>query len=130
MDIIVKTVSRIMFPFILVFGVYMALHGHLSPGGAFPAGAVIASGFVLLFLAYSGLEYKILGNRLIGVMALGMLTVIAIHAGYTFRAELLGIQTPMGIWSGGFTIILNVIGSMVIAAALIVLIYSMLREKG
>lgn len=51
--IILRVVSRLLFPFILLFGAYMAVHGHLSPGGSFPAGAVIASGFLLFSMVFS-----------------------------------------------------------------------------
>lgn len=36
---------------IVVFAVYIAGSGHLGPGGGFPAGAVLGSGFLLLGLA-------------------------------------------------------------------------------
>ena len=46
-DVILRTVSRVLIPFIQAFGVYVVFHGHLSPGGAFAGGALIASGFIL-----------------------------------------------------------------------------------
>lgn len=48
---ILKVGSKIVFGFILIFGVYMFSHGHLTPGGGFPGGALIASAFLLLYLA-------------------------------------------------------------------------------
>lgn len=48
--IILRTASRIAFPFIALFGWYVALHGHLTPGGGFPAGAIVASAFLLIYL--------------------------------------------------------------------------------
>jgi len=53
MSKIVREAANLLFPFILVFGFYIVLHGHLTPGGGFQGGAVIATGFVLLFVAYS-----------------------------------------------------------------------------
>ena len=52
MSPIVKTVTRWVSPFILAFGIYIALTGHLTPGGGFPGGVIIAGCFVLLTLAY------------------------------------------------------------------------------
>ncbi|MFP4589678.1 MAG: MnhB domain-containing protein [Candidatus Acetothermia bacterium] len=52
MSPIVKTVTRWVSPFILAFGSYVALTGHLTPGGGFPGGVIIAGCFVLLTLAY------------------------------------------------------------------------------
>jgi len=53
-SVIVATGSRLLFPLILLFGIYVFLHGHLTPGGGFQGGAVIASAFLLLYLARPG----------------------------------------------------------------------------
>ena len=52
MSKIVRTISNIIFPFIMIFGLYVIAHGHLTPGGGFQGGAVAASGCVLLIVAY------------------------------------------------------------------------------
>lgn len=53
-SLIVTTGSRVLFPLILLFGIYVFLHGHLTPGGGFQGGAVIASAFLLTYLARPG----------------------------------------------------------------------------
>ena len=55
MTVIVRTISRLLFPFIFLFGIYIVLHGHLTPGGGFPGGVIIAASIVMLLLAY-GIE--------------------------------------------------------------------------
>ena len=50
MSPIVKTVSNWVKGFILVFGIYIVLYGHLTPGGGFGGGVIIAMVFVLLTL--------------------------------------------------------------------------------
>jgi len=52
MSKIVKTVSSIVFPFIMIYGLYVIAHGHLTPGGGFQGGAVVASGCVMILVAY------------------------------------------------------------------------------
>jgi len=51
MSLIVRTVARWLKPFILLFGAYIVLYGHLTPGGGFSGGVVIACALVLLTLA-------------------------------------------------------------------------------
>jgi multicomponent Na+:H+ antiporter subunit B len=46
-----KTITPILFPIILTLGVNIFAHGHLTPGGGFPGGAIIASGVLLLLLS-------------------------------------------------------------------------------
>ena len=48
---IVRTTADLFFPFCLVFGLYVVIHGHLTPGGGFQGGAVMATGTALLLVA-------------------------------------------------------------------------------
>ncbi len=52
-------------PVIFLFGVYVFINGHLSPGGGFQGGAIIASGLVLMLLAQPAKE---VGHKLITVV--------------------------------------------------------------
>jgi multicomponent Na+:H+ antiporter subunit B len=54
MTLIVKEVTRLITAPIFIFGIYLTLTGHLTPGGGFPGGVVFACGFVLVVLAYGG----------------------------------------------------------------------------
>lgn len=47
---ILKTGGRVLYPFIFLFGWYVVAHGHLSPGGGFPGGVIIATGFFTALL--------------------------------------------------------------------------------
>jgi len=46
----IVTGVRLLFPVLLLFGVYVVVHGHLSPGGGFQGGVIIATAFVLRLL--------------------------------------------------------------------------------
>ena len=52
MTIIVKTVTRFTLGFILLYGIYIALNGHVMPGGGFAGGVIVALSFVHVMLAY------------------------------------------------------------------------------
>lgn len=49
-SIIVIVVSRSIARLIQLFGIYVVIHGHYSPGGGFQGGAIMAAGFILLRL--------------------------------------------------------------------------------
>lgn len=51
MDLVVKTVAGWLKGFILLFGVYLVLHSHETPGGGFAGGIIIACAFILFTLA-------------------------------------------------------------------------------
>ncbi|MEA2040962.1 MAG: Na(+)/H(+) antiporter subunit B [Bacteroidota bacterium] len=48
---ILQTGAKALAPLIFLFGIYIFINGHLTPGGGFQGGAVIATGFVLLVVA-------------------------------------------------------------------------------
>lgn len=49
---IVQTTSRLICGVVFLFGVYLVTHGHLTPGGGFAGGTVMAGAFILLVLAF------------------------------------------------------------------------------
>lgn len=57
-SIIVQTVCRILTPFIQLFGLYVIMHGHSSPGGGFQGGVILGTSFILLSIAYGIDEVK------------------------------------------------------------------------
>lgn len=48
---LLTTGTRLLVPLILLLGVYVFVNGHLTPGGGFQGGAILASGALLLLLA-------------------------------------------------------------------------------
>jgi multicomponent Na+:H+ antiporter subunit B len=53
-SLVLNTGCRFLFPLILFFGAYIFIHGHLTPGGGFQGGAIIASAFLLIYLGCRG----------------------------------------------------------------------------
>ncbi len=49
---IVKKVTQLLSGVIFLFGVYIIFHGHLTPGGGFAGGTIIAGAFILIVLAF------------------------------------------------------------------------------
>lgn len=52
MSLIVKEVAKLVTGFIALFAAYIVLYGHLTPGGGFVGGVILACGFILTVLAY------------------------------------------------------------------------------
>lgn len=50
---ILKTGSEILVPLIFLLGIYVFMHGHLTPGGGFQGGVILASGILLIMLTFS-----------------------------------------------------------------------------
>jgi energy-converting hydrogenase B subunit I len=80
MSKIVRTMSRFLILPILIFGVYIIMHGHLTPGGGFQGGAVIASGVALLIVAFGShsIRKSLDGDHFLALMSVGLLTFIGL----------------------------------------------------
>ena len=49
---ILRVVSKLLIPYILLFALYVQFHGDYGPGGGFQAGVIFAAGFILYGLVY------------------------------------------------------------------------------
>lgn len=52
-DLIMKTVCRILIPFIQLYALYVVAHGDYSPGGGFQGGVIFGSSLILLAISYN-----------------------------------------------------------------------------
>ena len=144
---IVRTVANQLILFILIFGLYVIAHGHLTPGGGFQGGAVIVSGVVMLMVAFSSQDLKkSLRERLLTVMeSTGALIFAALaFAGlgtvffYNFLvgSPIFGRIPPTGpnsgdFWTGGFVPPMNfAVGLKVVAGLSAVVLALALFARG
>lgn len=67
--LVLRAGSDLLFPLLLVVGFYIVLHGHLTPGGGFQGGVVLAAAFFVSFLARSSSQPSHLGITLIEALA-------------------------------------------------------------
>jgi len=107
MSIIVKSITRIIISLVLVFGIYIVAHGHVSPGGGFAGGVIIALSFVLLMLAFgkgvaTSRITKTIALNLESVGAL-MFLLIALSGflGGAFFVNILAKGVPFRLFSAG-----------------------------
>ncbi|PKN01016.1 MAG: hypothetical protein CVU77_07440 [Elusimicrobia bacterium HGW-Elusimicrobia-1] len=113
MSVIVKTITRLTVRLIFLFGVYIILHGHLTPGGGFAGGVMLALAVVHLMLAYGRetavKELTFAGAQVLegaGALAFLAVGISGLAAGYFFK-NYLAAGTPFEFMSGGTVIINN-----------------------
>ena len=113
MSLIVRTVSRLAVSFITVFGIYVVLYGHISPGGGFAGGTILAAGLVLMLLAFGRQRTRQIVTHEAAVTwdctgALGFLAVALL--GYVaggFFVNFLAHGEPYHLASGGTIVLSN-----------------------
>jgi multicomponent Na+:H+ antiporter subunit B len=86
--LILRVVTKLLLPFILLFALYVQFHGDLGPGGGFQAGVIFAAAFVLYALVF-GVEaaQKIIP---LGTLRTGVGGGVLIYAGVGFAGLFLG----------------------------------------
>lgn len=114
MSLIVKTVTRYTVGLIFLYGVYIVLHGHLSPGGGFSGGVIIALSFIHLMLAFGKEKAlsKLPRNVVIFLGGFGVLMFWSIallgFMGGTFFLNLFNKGEPYRLFSAGMIPLCNV----------------------
>lgn len=77
-NFMLKVGSRALFAIILMTGIYVTIHGHLTPGGGFPGGAMIASSILLLYLADDAFRTQVKGFKILESVAGSLYIVIGL----------------------------------------------------
>ncbi len=124
-DRILQTIGFFVVPFIMMFGIYVLVNGHLSPGGGFSGGAILGAGMIILSCS---LGFKT-ADRLLTARRLNLVTFIAlafysISKCYVFYTGANGLENhipkgiPGAILSGGLILPLNVAVGLVVACTM------------
>lgn len=124
-DSILTSLTRILFPLILMFGVYIILNGNISPGGGFSGGAVIGAGLILYVSAY---DYKRIQRfftyrtfKTVSCLALLLYTLTKTFHFVTGANDIhvpIPLGTPGTIFSGGLLLPLNIFVGAVVACTM------------
>lgn len=124
-DAILRASAAILVPVIIIFGIYIILNGHLSPGGGFSGGAVIGAGLILYLNAF-GFERteKMFTEKTYKVICCLALTFYCLAKSYSFftGANHLDSHIPLGkpghILSSGLILPLNICVGLVVACTM------------
>ena len=131
-SLIVHRGSQFLFPLILLFGGYIFLHGHLTPGGGFQGGSVIASAFLLLFLGNPG--YRLRRTPLAVIESLAGLTfviigLIGLAIGGYFLNNFLPKGSEFALFSAGIIPILYAAIGLKVGVELAGIIANMIESR-
>ena len=106
-NVVLRVFSKLLIPFILLFGLYVQTHGDYGPGGGFQAGVIFASAFVLYGLVFGiGNARRVVPPRLTLILSA---SGVLIFAGVGVAAMLMGgnyleyAAFADGTWWNGFT---------------------------
>ncbi|PLX89730.1 MAG: hypothetical protein C0618_00555 [Desulfuromonas sp.] len=103
-SLITQTAVRLLVPFVQLFGLYVIVHGHYSPGGGFQGGVLLGSSFIMLGLAYDqktvlrlmSERTNILFGNLGALIFTGVGALCAIFGGLFLDYSALDVLIPLG----------------------------------
>lgn len=143
MSKIVRFCADMLYPAVVIFGLYVIMHGHLTPGGGFQGGAVVATAAALVIVAYSYEEIQGMLSKVLfqvqesgGLLMFGGVALIALGLGTTYffnflanSGLLFGMSVPFGpnpgeLNTGGLLPLMNIaVGVEVWGGLAIVILY-------
>ncbi len=137
MSTIVKKVTQLISGIIFLFGIYIITHGHLTPGGGFAGGVILAGAFILIVLSYGNNVLKLKteeeGSSLIESLAILAFILMASIAFFLGTKVFFNNFLPKGhvgeLISAGVIPLYNIAVGIEVAAALFTIFLALVIYK-
>ena len=134
-DPVVRVASLAFVPFALVFGLYVVVHGQLTPGGGFQGGVALATGALGIFLGAGFERYRrtvpkdaVEAFEMIGAFGYIAIGAAGLLGGGVFMRNFLPFGETASLFSGGTIDALNYAVGMAVAGGFIVVFIEFLKE--
>jgi multicomponent Na+:H+ antiporter subunit B len=137
MTIIVKKTTQLIAGLIFMYGIYVIVHGHLTPGGGFAGGVIMAGSFILLILAYGNDFLKLLreesGTTLYENLAMIMVLFLAVSglllSTHIFFLNWIPKGTVGHLVSAGILPLYNIFVGIEVAASIVTIFLALIIFK-
>lgn len=133
MTLIVKTITRLTVGLILIYGVFIMLHGHTGPGGGFDGGIIIALSFIHLMLAFGkdGVIQKLNQNNGLILAGIGALIILLLYSfNLAGRLRVPAAGGVFNIFSGGLSPFYETALSLLAGTGLFVVFIALVLWRG
>ena len=135
-DTILQASAKILFPAIMLFGIYILVNGHLSPGGGFSGGAIMGAGLILHVNAFGYKKTQRFFNektyKKITVAALSFYCIAKSYSFFTGANHIpsgIPLGNPGDIISSGLILPLNICVGLVVACTMYAF-YTLFKKGG
>lgn len=135
-DIILQKTTCILFPMIVLYGIYVILNGHLSAGGGFSGGAIIGAGLILYNNAFGFKKTKKIFTyntfkwvSFVSLISYALLKTYSFYTGANHIESYIPLGEPGAILSSGLILPLNIAVGCVVACTMYTF-FTMFRKGG
>ncbi len=119
----------------IAFGVYIVLHGQLSPGGGFQGGVILATAALIIYLGHEFETFKrIMTHPMVeiaeaaGAAAFVIIGMLAWFWGKPFLTNILPLGKATELTSGGTIPFISAAVGIEVTAGFVLLLYAFLQE--
>ena len=133
-DLILQRIASFLVPLILLFGIYIIMNGHISPGGGFSGGAVMGAGLILYLNAFGFRKTeRFFTFKTFKAVSLCALSFYAVSKAYSFftganhLSSFITPGTPGRLFSAGLIPYLNIAVGLVVCCTMYAL-YTLFRK--
>ena len=135
-DKVLQFAARLLVPVILLFGFYVVMNGHISPGGGFSGGAIMGAGLILYLNAFGfqKTEKFFTFNTFRWISFCSLLTYAGLKS-YSFYTGANHLESgvsggiPGHLLSAGFILPLNICVGLIVMCTMYVF-YTLIRKGG
>ncbi len=131
----VQVFTTAIFGFSLMFGIYMATHGQLTPGGGFQGGVLLAAAPMLLYIAENTEAFqRIVSHPLVeffegaGAAGYALIGIAALTMGAAFLTNVIPLGMTGDVFSSGTIAAISACVGVEVAAGFTLIVYGYLRE--
>ena len=124
-DLILQRIASFLVPLILLFGIYIIMNGHISPGGGFSGGAVMGAGLILYLNAFGFKKTeRFFTFKTFKAVSLCALSFYAVSKAYSFftganhLSSFITPGTPGRLFSAGLIPYLNIAVGLVVCCTM------------
>lgn len=135
-DVILQGVAFILCPIIFIFGIYIILNGHLSPGGGFSGGSIMGAGLILYVAAFGfNKTQRFFDEHVYKIAKITALCMYGLIGTYFYMTGANGIENhiPLGIpghiLSSGIILPINICVGLEVACTMYAF-YALFRRGG
>ena len=131
----VKVSAGGLFGVTLIFGLYICTHGQLTPGGGFQGGVIVATAFMLVYIAENLRRFKAIASHplmevleALGAALYALVGVSALAVGLPFLTNWIPLGTTGDVFSSGTIAIISASVGLEVATGFILLSYTYLQD--
>lgn len=131
----VKAVSAASFGLTFIFGLYVCTHGQLTPGGGFQGGVIVATAFMLVYIAGNLKRFKSITSHPLmeileafGASLYALTGISAMFVALPFLTNWIPLGTTGDVFSSGTIAVISASVGLEVATGFILLSYTYLED--